>query len=280
MRRFWTGVTLGLTLLTVAGCDNDRAVKQQLEAVNAVDAADLSDVMLTVADPNEAVRFFQRTSAEQPGKIDYIRGLAKSQVRAGRSIEAVSTWTKVVAHPEATNEDRVGLADANIRANQWDQARIALDAIPPTFETYDRYRLEAMVADSAKDWTRADSFYEIAVGLTTQPASVLNNWGYSKLTRGKYSEAEQLFLQSLKNDQSRFTVKNNLILARAAQGNYAMPVMQMTQSEKAELLHTLGLSAVKRGDVNTAKQLFREAVETHPQYFEAAVRSLEALENS
>ena len=56
--------------------------------------------------------------------------------------------------------------------------------------------------------------------------------------------------------------------------------MQMTQTEKAELLHTLGLSAVKRGDVNTAKQLFREAVETHPQYFEAAVRSLEALENS
>ena len=51
---------------------------------------------------------------------------------------------------------------------------------PPTHETYDRYRLEAIVADSNKEWKRADSFYEIAAGLTTTPASVLNNWGFSK----------------------------------------------------------------------------------------------------
>ena len=36
--------------------------------------------------------------------------------------------------------------------------------------------------------------------------------------------------------------------------------------------------AVKQGDVETAKGLLRDAIETHPQHFETAVRSLRALE--
>ena len=54
----------------------------------------------------------------------------------------------------------------------------------------------------------------------------------------------------------------------------------MDQTERAQLLHTLGLTAVKQGDVQTGKGLLREAIETHPQHFEAAVRSLRALENN
>jgi methylmalonyl-CoA mutase cobalamin-binding subunit len=50
--------------------------------------------------------------------------------------------------------------------------------------------------------------------------------------------------------------------------------------ERAELLHSLGLTAIKRGDVQTGKTLLREAVETHPQHFEAASRALDALEDA
>jgi hypothetical protein len=53
----------------------------------------------------------------------------------------------------------------------------AWNQIPPTHETFDRYRLEAMVADSDKNWKKADSFYETAVGLTTKPASVPEQLG-------------------------------------------------------------------------------------------------------
>jgi hypothetical protein len=52
----------------------------------------------------------------------------------------------------------------------------------------------------------------------------------------------------------------------------------MSQAERAELLYTLGLTAVKQGDVTTGRQLLAQAVETHPQHFEAAARSLAALE--
>ena len=53
----------------------------------------------------------------------------------------------------------------------------------------------------------------------------------------------------------------------------------MTQTERAQLLHTMALSAIKQGDVATGTGLLREAIDTHPQHFEAAVRSLRALEN-
>ncbi len=276
--------TLCLTgAVSLSACDQIRGkneVDRAISAVNAVDQNNLSDIMLTVADPNEAVIYFTRSVKENPDRVDLRRGLATSLVRANRATEAVPVWRKVVEHPEALNDDRVDLADALIRTGKWDEADKVLDGVPPTFETFKRYRLEAMVADSNKEWKKADSFYEIAVGLTTKPASVLNNWGYSKLTRGDYAAAERLFTDAIRQDPSLFTAKNNLVLARGAQGKYTLPVVPMTQVERAELLHSMGLAAIKRGDVQTGKGLLRNAVETHPRHFEAAKTALDALENT
>ncbi len=266
----------------LSACDKkaNQDVDRAFQDVNVIDESGLNDVMLTSADPNEAVSYFQRAAAKNPERIDLQRGLAKSLTRAQRKTEAVSAWKKVIAHKKATNDDRVDMADALIRNNEWDEADKLLDSIPPTFETFKRYRLEAMIADSNQEWKKADSFYEIAVGLTTRPAGVMNNWGYSKLTRGDYPAAEQLFADAIRQDKSLFTAKNNLILARGAQGKYALPVIETTQIERAQLLYTLGLSAVKRGDTTIGKGLLRDAVDTHPQHFEAAVRSLRALEDN
>jgi Flp pilus assembly protein TadD len=269
----------GLVALTACADSGDESVERAIQDVNAVDEANLSDVMLTVADPNEGIAYFQRTLKGNPDRIDIQRGLAVSYVRAKRFTEAVPAWKQVTKHKDSTANDRVDMADAQIRAGMWDDAEKTLDGIPPTHETFKRYRLEAMIADSNKEWNRADSFYEIAVGLTTRPAGVMNNWGYSKLTRGDYTEAERLFGEAVRQDSTLFTAKNNMVLARGAQRQYTLPVIPMVQTERAQLLHTLALSAIKQGDTETGKVLLREAVETHPQHFEAAVRALDALEN-
>ncbi|GAA6148332.1 tetratricopeptide repeat protein [Pseudooceanicola nitratireducens] len=267
-----------LALSACTGSKNTE-VNRAFRDVNVVDESNLNDIMLTVGDPNEAVLYFQRTLEDNPDRIDVMRGLAQSLVKAKRPTEAVTAWTRVSKHPDATDEDRVDLADALIRDSQWEKADATLDSVPPTHETYKRYRLEAMIADSNKEWQKSDSFYETAVGLTTRPGGVLNNWGYSKLTRGDFAEAEKLFSQAIQQDPDLFTAKNNLVLARGAQRNYTLPVIPMQQTERAQLLHTLGLSAVKQGDVQTGKTLLREAIDTHPQHFEDAVRSLRALES-
>lgn len=268
--------------LGLAACNQPRSnaeVQRAIKSVNVIDESNLSDIMLTVGDPNEAVAYFQKASAENPDRLDLKRGYAKSLIRAGQTAQGVSAWDQVVAHPEASLDDRVSLADALIRANDWTRAEAELNKIPPTHETYERYRLEAMVADSKKNWKKADSFYEIAAGLTTKPAGVLNNWGFSKLSRKEYGAAEKLFTQALTFDPTLFTAKNNLVMARGAQRKYDMPVIDMTQTERAELLYTLGLTAVKQGDINVGKGLLQNAIDTHPQHFEAAVRSLDALES-
>jgi Flp pilus assembly protein TadD len=272
---------MGSTLVLSACQKNSEAeVQRAIAEINLVDDNNLADIMLTVADPDEAVTYFLGAVEKYPDRIDLRRGLAQSLTRAQKPTEAATVWREVVAHPENTPEDRVMLADALIRGNQWDAAKAELNLIPPTHESFDRYRIEAMVADADKNWKKADSFYEIAVGLTTKPAGVLNNWGFSKLTRGEFAGAEKLFIEALTYDPALFTAKNNLVLARAAQRKYDLPVVRMTQVERAELLYSMALAAIKQGDVAVGKGLLQQAVETHPQHFEAAARSLEALDSN
>jgi len=267
-------------IVALSACQRsgDEEVQRALQDINVVDESNLNDVYLTVGDPDEAVNYFRRSSQNAPDRIDLQRGLAKSLIRAKRSSEAVTAWETVTGHPDASNDDRVDLADAYIRNNAWDMAAATLNSIPPTHETFKRYRLEAMIADSKEQWEKADSFYQTAVGLTTTPAGVYNNWGYSKLTRGAYRDAERLFTDALRHDPQLFTAKNNIILARGAQRNYDLPVIPMSQTERAQLLHTLALTAIKQNDVATGQGLLREAIDTHPQHFEEAVRALRALD--
>ncbi len=254
-------------------------VSRSMDSVNVIDESNLNDIMLTVADPEEAVTYFQRASSQEPDRIDFKRGLATSLVRAGQAARSVPVWREIVGSPEGTNEDRVDYASALVRTGDWASAETELNQIPPTHETYERYRLEAMVADSNRDWDKADSFYETASELTLRPAGVLNNWGYSKLTRGDFREAEQLFVQAIEYDSSLFTAKNNLVLARGAQRNYRIPSVPASQTERAQLTYTMALSAIKQGDVSTGRTLLQEAIDTHPQHFDAAVRALRTLES-
>ncbi len=61
---------------------SDTEVEQALKDINVIDDTNLNDVMLSVADPNESVAYFQRTIAQSPNRIDLHRGLAMSVFRA------------------------------------------------------------------------------------------------------------------------------------------------------------------------------------------------------
>jgi Flp pilus assembly protein TadD len=268
------------SMMTLVACGQGReaSVSRAIESVTAVDNKNMAELMLVAGNPTEAVNYFAGQVERDGNSLLNLRGLARSMVRAGQLNESIPVWRRVVAHPDATNDDRVMMADAFIRANNWAEAEATLNAIPPTHESFDRYRLEAMIADSKKQWAKADHFYEIAIGLTTRPAGVFNNWGYSKLTRGAPKEAEPLFMQALQHDPSLFTAKNNLALARAGQGRYTLPLVQMTQVERAMLLHTMGIAAIRKGDIATGRTLLAEAIDTHPQHYDEAVRALRALD--
>ena len=160
MRHFKVIPLCFVGMAVLAGCQKagDQDVDRAFQNVNVVDESNLNDIMLTVADPNEAVTYFKRSVVENPDRADLQRGLASSLIRAKRPTEAVPVYESLMALEGATNEDRVDYADALIRAGDWAKAEKTLDQVPPTFETFKRYRLEAMVADSNKEWKKADSF--------------------------------------------------------------------------------------------------------------------------
>ncbi len=269
----------GTVVLSACEKSEEAEVERAVQDLNVIDETNLNDIMLTVADPTEAVSYFRKSALADPTRIDFQRGLAESLIRAKKPREAETAWKKVVAFEDSTNADIVALAGAQIRNSDWDAARATLNSVPPTYESYTRYRLEAMVADANKQWKKADTFYETALGLTTSPAGVLNNWGYSKLTRGDYAAAEKLFGEAIAYDDKLFTAKNNLVLSRGAQGQYDLPILNVTQTEQAQLLYTMALTAIKQGDVRTGQGLLKDAIDTHPQHFEDASRALNALEN-
>ena len=101
--RHWTYSTLAVCgALALSGCDKlrdgmsggDTEVERAIQSVNVIDETNMNDIMLTVADPNEAVAYFLRATKENPDRIDLHRGLAKSLIRAKRPAEAAPVWAK------------------------------------------------------------------------------------------------------------------------------------------------------------------------------------------
>ncbi|MEO0914837.1 MAG: tetratricopeptide repeat protein, partial [Pseudomonadota bacterium] len=245
-----------------------------------IDESGLNDIMLNFADPNAAANYFRNALNNDPTRVEFKRGYARSLMRARRSAEAVLAYEQMNDAGEMNNDDRMSYAEALLQNGDWDKAEAQLNAIPPTVETYDRYRLEAMVADYRKNWKKADSFYETARGLTTRPAPILNNWGISKMQRKDFKSAEKKFLQAITFDPKLFSAKNNLVISRANRRVYDLPGIPLSGTERAELLHNIALQAVRNGDIATGRGLLEEAIDAHPQHFPEAQRKLAALDTN
>lgn len=66
--------------LALSGCGGGTStaeVERAVKDVNVIDETNLNDIMLTVADPNEAVAYFKRAASEQPDRLDLQRAIAE-----------------------------------------------------------------------------------------------------------------------------------------------------------------------------------------------------------
>lgn len=264
----------------LAGCDETmQAEDQQADPapLNVIDASNLNELMLTVADPQEAVDYFRNALASDPGRLEFRRGYARALTRAGQHAEASLVYRQLVDDGLANTEDRIGFAESLTRVNAWDEVEAQLALLPDMPQSYRMNMLRAMAADQRADWETADRHYEAARRLTTRPANVLNNWGVSKMSRGDMVAAEDALIEAVTYDPKLFSAKNNLVIARGLQGKYRLPVIPMNEEEKAQLLHNLAIIALRQDKQEIGRGLLEEAVATHPRHFDAAVRKLEAL---
>ncbi len=114
--------------------------------------------------------YFQGALAKDPGRVDLMRvwPIAGARQQAARGGARSGKRSPPAPKAPPTIPSCWRCADPR---QPVDKAKATLNSVPPTHETFDRYRLEAMIADSEKNWKKADSFYEIAAGLTEKPAA-------------------------------------------------------------------------------------------------------------
>ncbi|MFN3262648.1 MAG: tetratricopeptide repeat protein [Pikeienuella sp.] len=250
------------------------------EAVNAIDAAGLNDLMLTVSDPETAVSYFRRALDETPERADLRRGYVLALARARRFAEAVEVFEGLEADGLADDALRVEYAHSLARLARWEEAANQLALVSSSLDTPRRHLIDAMLADQRQDWAGADAAYEAARRRAVNPGAVLNNWGVSRLSRGDAAAAARTFEEALSFDPRLFNAKNNLAVARALEGEYSLPLVSLSEEERATLLHNVGVVALRRGDVEAAKGLFSMAVAAHPRFYPEAAEKLAALQAS
>lgn len=278
----WTlgSVVMVLPLaLTLSGCESIAEKKDPIPK-SVIDAGNLSDLLLAAGNPEESIQYFEAALAQEPDRADFRRGLAISLGRAKRYPEAARIWQEMTALGQDTPADRIEYAFVAARLQRWDDVRAVVNNLPASLQSSRRYLVSAMLADNEQNWALADDAYTQAERLATNPASVLNNWGVSKLSRKDLTGAEATFERALSFDARLFSAKNNLAISRGLQGNFELPIVPMTEKEKAIILNNLGLIAVRMGEGAIAKGLFAAAVDAHPQHYSAAADRLAALEGS
>ena len=265
----------------LAGCAaTNVAEKPDPLGADIIDEANLADLLLAAGDPADAVLYFEQAVEREPGNPVYRRGLAQAYAKAKRYPEAARIYQELVATGQAEPADRLEYAYVAIRLEDWESAASLAAGLPQAMNTPRRHLLDAIVADQRQDWAAADAAYERAERLSPTPAEVLNNWGVSLMSRGDLEAAERTLRRAISYDSRLFEAKNNLALSRGLQGNYQLPVVPLTDVERATILNNLGLIALRRGDERQARGLFAEAVATHPQHYQAAAARLAALEAS
>ena len=262
----------------LTGCEAMSPDKPEPDGdLDIIEAAELTDVMLSLRDPGEAATYFRAKLAREPGNIRYTRGLATSLSRANRPEEAALVYQKLMASGEGTDDDRLLYAESLVKSGDMSGAEAQLSRIVSTKTTYKRALLEAIVADNSKNWALADDRYQSARNLTARPAAILNNWGMSKLARGDTDKAADLFQEAITFDPDLFQAKNNLVTARARNRQYKLPIIPMSEAEEAELMYNAGIIAVRQGDIDIARGLFESSIDTHPEHFEEATQALASL---
>ena len=278
-----TPIALGaLAVFVLTGCQEMKsdAERQAVDPINIIDEANLNDIMLTVGDPNTSVSYFQNALARDPGRTDLKRGYAVALSNAGLHRDAAFVFAQLDEEDALNNDDKVEYAYTLSRLDRWDDAKDMLGGVESSYETARLYILEGMYNDQQKDWVLADAAYGRAMELSAQPAVALNNWGVSQMSRGDLPSAISTFEQVVYLEPSLFDAKNNLVIARGLAGDYRMPPISVSETEKALLLHNLALIALRRGDVDVAKGLLADSVEVHPLYYSQASDKLRALESA
>ncbi len=126
----------------------------------------------------------------------------------------------------------------------------------------------------------AEAAFLAAASLAPERGAPMNNVGMHYLRAGRYDDAIKAFNLALNREPDLKIATLNRRIAYAVKGNYARAFANATELERSAVLNSAGAAALAKGDTDTARWLFREALDTSPVFYENAYANLERAQLS
>lgn len=103
----------------------------------------------------------------------------------------------------------------------------------------------------------------------------MNNLGMSYLRQERFADAINAFSSALDREPALGVASLNLRIAHAVEGDYSLALAGATDAEHAIILNSVGAAALARGETETARWLFQEALASSPVFYANAYSNLQ-----
>jgi tetratricopeptide (TPR) repeat protein len=179
-----------------------------------------------------------------------------------------------------THSGDLGLAEragiAALRTGDVARAAILLErATTSPTASWRAWNARGVAADLRADWDVADVAYSKALALKPDRPEIVNNFGWSLMLRGRWTEAVDQLERAAALDSKNQRIADNFDLARAA-ADHDLPQRRPNESDSdwSARLNDAGVMARVRGDQKRAIAAFTQAIEARSQWFERAANNL------
>ena len=236
----------------------------------------------------------EASHALRQGRPVQAREMVRAAVGAGASGLAVDRLLADLAFAEGRWAEAIVRYDALIAAGErgssvFEQAAVAAlkqgdDAKAMSLQQqaaatpnagWRTFNIRGVLADRAEDWAAADAAYRQGLKLEPSSAELLNNYGWSLLLRGQWSDAHRQISKAAALSPEDRRIAANLDLAASA---LAADLPSRRQGESsfsyAARLNDTGILALRAGQKDKAQAAFARALELSEHWFTRAANNL------
>ena len=275
-------------LLGVVGCTTvaDDFVATKPETIQAPQSAAVQTAVLDLADQalhegrvSDARALLNRALLNSGGTPRARLIAAEVKLASGAYRSAAAAFNDLAATPDmaarALQGEGIALALADHDPESGYASLSAAVAQDPTL--WRAWNALGYYHDSRAEWARASESYARALAVVPNSAMILNNRGFSMLMQGRIEEALANLGEALHHDPALRPARENLRLALAWDGQYALALAGTEDNGLARALNNVGYVALLRGDHDKSEALLLQAIEVDPAFNTIAARNLAYL---
>lgn len=223
-----------------------KAVEKQPKSMPAI--LGFSKILYREGKVNETAKFLERALESDPGNISALVLLGMAQRRQGNLDDSLRILIKAY---EVNPQDPKVLTELAITNDYIGQERL----------------------------TYAEPLYKKVIQLIPDSSAAHNNLGFNYLLQGRHQDAIKAFNKALAFVPDNQRAKNNLGAAYLLnqQPDKAIKLFQGTVG-LAAAYNNLGYIYMTRGDLRSAEQAFKKALQLNPSFYVRAQQNLNILE--